>query len=307
MIIATKLFAEFISYLTQKNDKYSKMTSISFVKLNYIKYKSSSSNTKLNFIVIHGLFGSKDVFSSIIQDKKILKYANCYVFDLRNHGDSPNTDTMTISEMTEDVFKMIENLNLKHLVLMGHSIGGRIAMQYCLKYPENVKGIVVIDVMPIHYPEEREKFPFVKKMQSILTSLKNLKLNRKKEEIAKVITKLQPNNPALVEMLISNLVQSDFNSCYWKINIKSISKNYLNLLRGPFISENNQKFGNPVLVIFGEKSLSLENEDFKCFNKIFKNFTFEKNVQIIKDAKHWVHYDNPQDFLVSLSNFLANL
>ncbi len=107
-------------------------------KLNSLFQRSSDKAPDvLNLVVLHGLFGSSNNFQSIVKTHKISSLANSHLLDLRNHGASEHKDSMSLNEMADDIYNfIIEKQIQNNLVLLAHSFGSRIAMNFAMKYPE---------------------------------------------------------------------------------------------------------------------------------------------------------------------------
>src|SRR5690554_384911 len=109
------------------------------MELNYKQFGEGKA-----FIVLHGLFGSSDNWQT--HGKKLAEYFNVYLVDQRNHGESGWSDEFSYDIMADDLHELIQKNNLKEIILMGHSMGGKTAMRYAQKYPEMVEKLIVVDM-----------------------------------------------------------------------------------------------------------------------------------------------------------------
>lgn len=101
-------------------------------------------------VVMHGLFGSSRNWMTAA--RRLAAEHRVFAFDLRNHGTSPHTDTMSYPEMAEDVYETISSLGVGPVALVGHSMGGKTAMLTALRHADVVERLVVVDAAPVSYP-----------------------------------------------------------------------------------------------------------------------------------------------------------
>ena len=102
-------------------------------------------------IILHGLFGQSDNWNTLA---KQFAEQNFQVFtvDLRNHGLSPHSDDFNFQVMSDDVLELITDNQLRNVILIGHSLGGKVAMELAIKHPEVIDKLVVVDIAPKYYP-----------------------------------------------------------------------------------------------------------------------------------------------------------
>ncbi len=115
------------------------------MKLSYKQYSS----TGKPLIILHGLFGQQGNWTA--HAKAFAENYKVYGFDARNHGQSPHAETMSYPQMAEDIVETMDALRISNADLIGHSMGGKIAMQLALNYPERVNKLVVVDIAPVIY------------------------------------------------------------------------------------------------------------------------------------------------------------
>ena len=120
------------------------------MKLNYKKIGEGRA-----LVILHGLFGSLDNWQTL--GKKFVEQYAVYLLDLRNHGHSPHSDDWTYDLMCDDLMEFLNDNNLDKIYLLGHSLGGKVAMQFALKYPERVDKLIVADIAPKYYPPHHEQ------------------------------------------------------------------------------------------------------------------------------------------------------
>ena len=100
-------------------------------------------------LILHGLLGTSDNWMSIA--KELAKSFEVYILDMRNHGRSPHTNKFSYPDMVEDIYEFITDLNLRKISLMGHSMGGKIAMNFALEYPHRMENLIILDIAPREY------------------------------------------------------------------------------------------------------------------------------------------------------------
>lgn len=254
------------------------------MKLHYNHYPNTNSNQ--NLILLHGLFGSSKNWITIA--KELSKYINVYTLDLRNHGDSPHSSTHTLKDMIDDLKEFIHEHSLKNVLLMGHSMGGLVAMGYTLNYPKVIEKLIVVDIAPKIYPPHHQKeFAVLKTDVSKFSS---------RQEIDEYLSKIHPE-PEIRQFLMMNLQRTPF-GYRWKINIEPLEK-------GIYLQEieifNNKQYLKPTLFIKARDSFYILPEDYELIKKFFPN----ANIIELK-GNHWIHYSNQKDFLNVVINFIKN-
>jgi len=249
-----------------------------------LHYQSIGSGKPLIFI--HGLFGSGDNWRSIA--KHFAQTYRVICVDLRNHGRSPHAQSQTYPEMAEDFFTLLTSLGIKQANLVGHSIGGKVAMEFAATYPNLLKTLSIVDIAPRAYPDEHS---------ALFDAMLGLNLSQIKsrsdadERLASAIT-----NTMVRQFLLTNLVKTD-DGFDWRINLIGLKANYPHLLAAP---ENSAAFEKPSLWIQGNKSDYISPEDEARIRQQFKQAAFAQ-----LNAGHWVHAEQPQAFIQTVDDFLV--
>ncbi|MCB0685468.1 MAG: alpha/beta fold hydrolase [Saprospiraceae bacterium] len=241
-------------------------------------------------IILHGMLGMLDNWQTF--GKEMSKDHLVYLIDLRNHGKSGDSAEMNYPAMAEDLKETMEAQWLyEGAIVMGHSMGGKVAMQLALDYPDLVKALVVIDIAPITYPGGHEL---------ILGALQQVDLTRIKsrQEVSDQLME-SLKNPTIVNFLMKNLSRSKDGGYQWKMNLDVIKENYQHLLAAPTF--HGDLYDGPSLFVAGKQSdyITPENQE-----EIFRWFP-EARLEIIEDSGHWVHADQPKILLKILQDFLA--
>ena len=255
---------------------------INNVKLNYTSYGQFKS---ISCIIIHGLFGSKQNWTKI--GKILAKNAQVITIDCRNHGESFHSDSMTYQEMALDVISLMNDLNIKKANIIGHSMGGKVAMAVSQLYPEKVNKQVIIDIAPKQYPPHHS---------NIINALTNIDLNKFKSR-SEVNTALKESiqNEVLRQFLIKNIQPKA--PLKWIINLQGIKKSYSDIMDWPESLLKESTVGS--LFIKGEKSNYIDSNDEIVIKNLFSNCQI-KSI----DASHWVHAEKPTETIKHINDFI---
>ncbi|MBD2770220.1 alpha/beta fold hydrolase [Hymenobacter sp. BT664] len=233
-------------------------------------------------VILHGLFGTLDNWQTLARRWATEAGLRVVSVDLRNHGRSFHSPEHSYSLMVEDVLALFNHLQLgSDLTLLGHSMGGKVAMRLALDYPEQLARLIVIDVAP--------RFSDMHHQDSILAGLHAVNLatisNRQEADAA-----LAPHVPTLGtrQFLLKNLYRREDNSFAWRINLDVLAAQL------PAIGEAIESpvpFVKPALFIRGGKSDYISTED-KLYGipSLFPN----SEVATVPDAGHWVHAEQPE-------------
>ena len=238
-------------------------------------------------ILLHGLFVSADNWHHI--GMRLAESFQVFAVDQRNHGQSPHSDEMDYPLMAADVNKFMATRGIESARVIGHSMGGKTAMQLALQFPDRVEKLIVADMAPRQYAPAHEKI-FAAQLALDLKSFST------RQEIEDA---LAPEIPNLVlrRFLLKNLGRNAAGEFFWKINLRGIAASYLKL--GEPIAAA-APFAKPTLFIRGGKSNYMKPEDEALIRELFP----QSQIQTIAAASHWVHADQPEEFLRLVLNFL---
>ncbi len=268
-----------------------------------LNYKEFGTGEPL--IILHGLFGTLDNWQTIA--KQLSDEFTVFILDLPNHGRSPHTEGVFDYEtMADALAEFLQNHWIYETRLIGHSMGGKLAMQFALSHPDIVKKLVVVDIAPKLYKNGHQDV-FDALFAIDLTTLKDRKeaetilMNKLNGDIGTVqfmLKNLTRNNPfnkenTTVEKL-NPVALGKEGTFEWKMNLKDLFDNYHNILQAP----HGEPFLKPTLFIRGGESRYIKDTD--DLNSLFPNATLET----IEGAGHWVHADKPKELLASLNRFL---
>ncbi|XP_077167392.1 sn-1-specific diacylglycerol lipase ABHD11 isoform X2 [Paroedura picta] len=262
------------------------------LSLSYTVFDGPSPQPPLVFL--HGLFGSKNNFQSLAKKLVLQTGRQVLTVDARNHGSSPHSSLMSYEAMSADVQLLLHQLHLNRCVLIGHSMGGKTAMVLSLQRPELVERLMCVDISPSESSAVTSFQAFVAAMQAvnIPQGLPRSTVHRLAEE--QLRSTIQ--EPATRNFLLTNLVSSE-GQFKWRVNLEAISHHLDELLSFPDFQT---PYLGPTLFLGGTKSQYISSNDYPEIERLFP----EAEIQYVPDAGHWVHADQPQQFLAAVCNFL---
>eukprot|EP01100_Stratorugosa_tubuloviscum_P009711 TRINITY_DN4081_c0_g5_i1.p1 TRINITY_DN4081_c0_g5~~TRINITY_DN4081_c0_g5_i1.p1 ORF type:complete len:300 (-),score=120.42 TRINITY_DN4081_c0_g5_i1:27-926(-) len=259
-----------------------------------------TNSLKPPILILHGLLGSSTNLRSIALNLNRESNWNSILIDARCHGQSPHTKSIKVPEMVEDIKNLLNNKNISKINLIGHSMGGKVAMSFALQEPQMVDKLIVVDISPIAYSNFDE-------VANLIKNMLNIDLNQVKSySDADKLLSQTIEETKLRSFLLKNLRSNNDNSTfYWQIPLQVLLDN-LNDLRDYSCSEFEQsqtQFKGKVLFIRGELSNYVKVEQhLPTILKLFPNAT----IHTIQSSGHWPHADNPQQFSQIVNQFLSN-
>jgi esterase len=251
--------------------------------------------------ILHGLYGSSDNWVTVA--KNLSEKYTVYLPDQRNHGQSPHSDDHNYELMSEDLNELITELKIKRLFLVGHSMGGKVAVNFALKWPEKINSLVIIDVSPFRYPYPSNKFFDEHKhiLESVL-SVDISQISSRGQAEAALVKKIESEKTR--SFILKNLQRTGDKTFAWKMNVKSLYENLGKIVDGlprPTI-ETEPITGFPVTFIKGEYSDYLSDDEFIAIKKLFP----AAEMITVKNAGHWVHAERPDAITEILLNQLIS-
>lgn len=241
-------------------------------------------------VLLHGLFGSADNLRSIA-----IAFAvdhTVWIPDARNHGASPHAPEMDYDLMAGDLMRFFEDHSLHHAHVVGHSMGGKIAMRLALLSPDRVERLAVVDIAPgLYAPRHLE----------ILQSLSQLDLPRFQDRrlIESSLADAIPDL-AVRRFLLKNLSRDGAGEFHWKMNLSALNSEYPKL-NADVTGRGGKPFEKPCLFVRGELSDYITAADEPLIRKWFPSAEFRN----VPGAGHWVHAEAPAAFLKILREFLT--
>lgn len=242
-------------------------------------------------LILHGLFGQSDNWNTLARRFGETGF-EVYAIDLRNHGLSPHSEEWNYDVMADDVKEFIDAHHLKNPTLLGHSMGGKVAMFFAMEYLAVLNKLIVADMSAGQYPPHHDSV--IKALEAVDFS----KINTRKE-VEAILNEFIPEFGTR-QFLLKNIYWEDNqnNKMNWRFNLAVISKKYDEILKAVPEKLNDTK----TLFIRGEKSSYISNKDIQEIEKRFTNYTLET----IIGAGHWVHAEKPNEFYEAVINFIKD-
>lgn len=239
-------------------------------------------------LILHGLFGTWENWGS--QIKKLSERFDIIAADLRNHGRSPHDDRISYPLMAEDVIELMDRLDIEKASVLGHSMGGKVAMQLALDHPDRVEKLIVADIAPVQYgPHHEDVF---KGLFSVDLDSVNSRGGADKQMAEHIAS------PGVRSFLLKNLQRDDEGRFDWKMNLPVLHGEYQHISAAPAAQG---QYTGPVLFIKGGDSNYLLPQHQEAIKSLFPNAGYK----VIEGAGHWLHAEKPVVFNGLVERFLS--
>jgi len=242
-------------------------------------------------IILHGLFGLSDNWVTF--GRMLGTHFDVIIPDLRNHGQSPHHPVFSYNAMAEDIGELMAGLGLQEVMLIGHSLGGKIAMMFALRDPAIVKKLVVIDI-------SLRRKSFVREHQQLIDAMLSVDFTKthSRSDVEKQLSE-RIQSLKLRQFLLKNVYWRDQKNLDWRLNLSAINQNLPEIFDGVDLPG---EYRGPALFVRGGRSDYIMDEDIpEILKKIPRAI-----VKTIEDASHWVHADAPGEFYEMVNNFLLS-
>lgn len=263
------------------------------IDLKFDNYDTQTS-TK-NLVILHGLLGSKQNWRALGKAFSQKLNSSVFTLDLRNHGDSAHSAKMSYRDMASDVEHFIKRHNLdndnKELILMGHSMGGRVAMEVALTNEVPLDKLILVDISPL-------KMDIKSSFEKYLLAMKEVESAKlTKQSQADEILKKSVSDIGVRQFLLTNYKKNPSTAIYNFRNPLDVITEHLDEIG--HLAINSRTFSKPTLFIRGTKSHYLDPSTYAQIKAIFLQSEFEDI-----EAGHWVHSENPNAFIRACLNYL---
>lgn len=251
-------------------------------------------------IILHGLYGSSDNWVTVARNLE--KDFKVYLPDLRNHGQSSHTEEHNYSLMCDDLLAFMNREHIYNANIIGHSMGGKVAMAFTAYNPERVKRLIIADISPRTYNYSEYENEEITGHIKILNTLSSIDLNEIKErnDVERILLK-ELQSKHLASFLLKNLQRTNSKTFSWKININVLRESLPMVMMGLENEEMQLNFYNgPVLFIKGGNSRYIQEND----EIIIKSYFKKASIITIEGASHWIHADKPDQFISTIRDFL---
>ncbi len=237
-------------------------------------------------LLLHGLFGGGDNLGSL--GRALSTRHRVLLVDLRNHGRSPHADDCSLTAMAADIAALLRRFDITSCAVVGHSLGGKVAMQLALAAPAQVTRLVVADIAPVDYPAHH---------QPVFAALRGVDLARvERRSDAELQLARQLDDAGLRAFLLKNLVREE-SGFRWRINLDALERNY-----GQFtVAPQGAPWPGPTLFIRGGDSDYIRAEHESAMRARFPAF----ELATIPGAGHWLHGERPAEFNRLVGDFLS--
>lgn len=241
-------------------------------------------------IILHGLFGISDNW--VTHAKRLAEKYEVFVPDLRNHGQSPHSSTFNYHAMVDDLKEFMKDHALEKAMIIGHSMGGKVAMNFAIEHPYMVQKLVVVDISPRAYDTRSIHEDIISAMQSVNFD----EVDYRKDVEEKL--KSEITSERIRWFILKNLYRMNRGRLAWRINISDIAANMDQIAKGIVFDG---AYPGPAMFVRGSESDYITVKDEKLILEYFPNATIET----IEGANHWVHADAPDELCDLLSSFFG--
>ena len=263
-------------------------------------YKKLGSGHPL--IILHGLYGSGTNWLSIAN--KLSSLCEVYLVDQRNHGQSPHADSHSYPLLMDDLVELVDDLGMKKVMLLGHSMGGKTAMYFATQHPGRVSKLMVADISPLPYMRNDMEAQQIYSHQQIISALLAIELKQQRSlgEIDDDLSHYLPDK-RLRQFLLKNLYRQSGRPYRWRLNLEVLLHSLDNMVDGLSFDEFSvQGFSQfPVLFLKGEQSAYIGPEDEVAIRSLFPG----AEIAGIPDAGHWLHAEQPEMFVKLVKSFIV--
>lgn len=239
-------------------------------------------------LIFHGFLGMSDNWKSI--GTKLTEAGfQTHLIDLRNHGKSFHSNVFNYEVMTRDVYGYCKHHHLENVIILGHSMGGKVVMQFAVEYPVLVEKLIVADIAPKYYRPHH---------QDILTGLSAVDFSKKPErsDVEEILKQHIPEF-GVRQFLMKNLYWKEPGQLAFRFNLEVFLNNTEEI--GKPLDET-AVFEKPTLFIRGGASNYIKDEDFDSIRKHFP----VSEIKTIAGAGHWLHAEKPEEFCNLVLEFL---
>ncbi|GAB5033712.1 alpha beta hydrolase [Nannochloropsis oceanica] len=267
--------------------------------------RREDSEDNLPVVVLHGLLGSSRNFrgwASALHER-LEKPRRILVPDLRNHGQSPHVGGMSYREMVHDVLRLLDAEGIGKCVVVGHSMGGKVAAAAGLSHPDRIAGLVVMDIAPVTYSvTDGTNWQDTHEVITLLSSLP-LSTLTDKGQVDVLLQEKGLTDAGMRAFAMTNLLQGDA-GVQWQINLEGIKSALPEIaafdVGGVDSSSCSAAYPHKTLFLNGGKSKYLRTAHLSTIAQLFPTFS----LATIRDAGHWVHAEKPEETLNIIQRYL---
>ena len=240
------------------------------------------------FLILHGFLGMSDNWKTL--GNKFSENFEVHLIDQRNHGRSFHSEDFSYELLAEDLKNYITHHQLENCIVLGHSMGGKTAMQFALTNSDFVTKLIVADIAPKIYPAHHQ---YILKALSSVDFMKH----SSRKEIEVVLQEFIPQK-GVIQFLMKNIYRIEKTQLAYRFNLPVLNDKYNEVVK-TFLST--ERFMNPVLFLRGGNSGYILDEDMLSIQQNFPN----SKLETIANAGHWLHAERPLEFYDKVMLFLS--
>lgn len=242
--------------------------------------------------ILHGLYGSSDNWVTIARN--LSESFTVYLPDQRNHGQSPHSEKHDYDSMSRDLLELTEELKINRFILAGHSMGGKVAVRFAMKWPEKINSLIIIDISPFRSPDPERRFYLEHKqiLESVLSV--DLSVAKSRSEVETFLAgKIESEKTR--GFIMKNLQRTDEKTFKWKMNVRALFDNLDGIVDGiPRPTRDTEAVtGFPVTFIRGGESDYLPEDEIIVIQKLFPT----AEIVTLENAGHWIHAERPEEII----------
>ncbi|HSH19005.1 MAG TPA: alpha/beta fold hydrolase [Draconibacterium sp.] len=246
-------------------------------------------------VIVHGLYGSSDNWINI--GKRLSEKHTVYMIDQRNHGRSPFAGSHTFNDMRNDLHEFFEKHNIEKAILLGHSMGGKVAMWFGVDFPEKVEKLVIADIAPKDYLLVKEDSQFYLH-QNILLAMQEIDFSKiKSRNDVDDFMSQKIDDQRIRQFLLKNVDKDKSKKQYkWRVNAEVLYDHLDEIVSGVnkrWFDDRIPIMSYPVIFIRGMKSKYILPEDEILIKEIYP----DAKIVDIPEAGHWLHAEQPKKFM----------
>jgi pimeloyl-ACP methyl ester carboxylesterase len=239
-------------------------------------------------VILHGFLGSLDNWQAM--SKRLARGHRVYSLDLRNHGRSPHSGVMNYPVMAQDVLELIAEHALPSPSVLGHSMGGKVAMQLATQHPDEIENLIVVDIAPKAYPPAHRAMLHAMRAVNLLSC-------KSYGEVGDALAVAIPD-PAVRQFITKNLTRDADGNFQWRLGLDEIILNYDELTKAIVVDK---PFAQPTCFLRGGRSNFVQENDMATIRGIFPRAEFKT----VCNAGHWIHIEDADEFHAIVTDFLA--
>lgn len=237
-------------------------------------------------VLLHGIFGSSDNWFT--QAKLLSEHYHAFSLDMRNHGQSPHDKVFDYPSMVADLLEFLEEHNIHDPVIIGHSMGGKVAMNFAIVHPGRIQKLIVVDIAPKSY--NMSHYVILEGLKAI--PIENITSRNEADEALAA----HVDEPDVRQFLLKNLQRKPEGGFKWKLNLPVIDANIEKI---GLDLQFEGRFEKPTLFVRGARSNYVKDEDVEHIREVFPAAEMKT-----LDTGHWVPAEKPKEFVELVRGWL---